>query len=224
MLLSQTTRSLVALFVSVWLSFGFTINAFVPQVHPQTALRHAGSARALTKTTLDSDTTWNLRLVLRGIATARGRKVDEIFSMEAKFLEDIGYEPPQGTLQQVSGDRLQIVQSRWTLSEDPNDRKDGLWVWGLFQEPLYPYLLLKLSTGAIPLAGDEGDSIKPLQLYAQINHKREDGNVALASASELKIRQVETVRADPFGAASVDLYDDIDIGTLTIQPLVTAAK
>ena len=23
--------------------------------------------------------------------------------------------------------------NRWTLSEDPNDRKDGLWIWGLFE-------------------------------------------------------------------------------------------
>jgi hypothetical protein len=28
----------------------------------------------------------------------------------------------------------------WTLSEDKNDRKDGLWIWGLFEEPKYPYL------------------------------------------------------------------------------------
>jgi hypothetical protein len=25
------------------------------------------------------------------------------------------------------------ASNRWTLSEDPNDRKDGLWIWGLFK-------------------------------------------------------------------------------------------
>lgn len=32
----------------------------------------------------------------------------------------------------------------WTLSEDKEDRKDGLWVWGLFEEPKYPFLYFYL--------------------------------------------------------------------------------
>ena len=32
----------------------------------------------------------------------------------------------------------------WTLSEDKDDRKDGLWVWGLFEEPKYPFLYFYL--------------------------------------------------------------------------------
>ena len=31
---------------------------------------------------------------------------------------------------------LKVKGGRWKLSEDPEDRKDGLWIWGLFQEPL----------------------------------------------------------------------------------------
>ena len=34
--------------------------------------------------------------------------------------------------------------ARWRLSEDPEDQKDSLWIWGLFKEPLYPFLLLEL--------------------------------------------------------------------------------
>ncbi len=25
------------------------------------------------------------------------------------------------------------ASNRWKLSEDPNDRRDGLWIWGLFK-------------------------------------------------------------------------------------------
>jgi len=165
--------------------------------------------------------------------------------VETKFVEEEGYEPPQGCLRQVGLDvsagtaadgdtsagegdssksgstsRLELASSRWKLSEDPNERKDGLWVWGLFKEPLYPFLLLQMETREMPLPGSDGDAIKPLKLYAQITHKRDrdTGTVELGGAS-LNVREVETIKADPFGAASVELYDEVDVGRLSIQPL-----
>ena len=91
--------------------------------------------------TLTDETTWKLRFVMRGLPTTKGRKVDEIFNIYAQFIEEEGYEPPQGYLKQVKmtmsvGDeeestedsQFQITSSRWLLSEDPDDRKDGLWV------------------------------------------------------------------------------------------------
>ena len=30
------------------------------------------------------------------------------------------------------------------ILKDKNDRKDGLWIWGLFEEPKYPYLYLNI--------------------------------------------------------------------------------
>lgn len=90
-----------------------------------------------TRATLTGETIWKLRFVLRGLPTTKGRRVDEIFNIYAKFIEEEGYEPPQGTLEQVSispttGDEgsddvpeqslFQIKESRWQLSEDPNDR------------------------------------------------------------------------------------------------------
>jgi hypothetical protein len=177
-------------------------------------------------TTLTEDTTWNLRLVLRGAATERGKKVNEIFALSARFVEEEGYEPPQGSLQQVPklNDRLRITSSRWILSEDPNDRKDGLWVWGLFKEPLYPFLLLQMETARIPLAGDvaDDDAIVPLKLYAQIRHKREKEVGVILEGSQLSVRVVETVKADPFGAAKVDLYNSREVGTISIQPATPA--
>jgi hypothetical protein len=180
------------------------------------------AASAAAGQTLTEATTWKLRFNMRGLSTTKGRKVDETFIVTAKFVEDQGYEPPQGTIQQSSGantdERLQIVKSYWKLSEDPNDRKDGLWIWGLFKEPLYPYLLLQLETAQVQLSGDDADSIPPLRLYAQINHSRDTrtGNVGL-TGKELMVQSIETVKADMFGASSVDLTQNTNIGTIQIQ-------
>jgi hypothetical protein len=199
----------------------------------------SSSSAATTKATLSDETVWKLSVVLRSVETEQGKKVNDIFTLNVNFIEEDGYEPPQGLVQQVvrsdqNQDRLVITSGRWKLSEDPNDRKDGLWVWGLFKEPLYPFMLLQMETQAIPLPGrgsksnDEDetaqavhDAIKPLTLYAQINHKRDDKlGVVLQSASDLNVRQVETIKADPFGAAKVDIYEDVSVGTITIQPKI----
>jgi len=182
------------------------------------------SCLATSKTSLDTDTTWRFRFVLNGIPTEKGKRVDELFVVEAQFVEEDGYEPPQGNLKIVprgdAGDRiLKISKSRWQLSEDPEDRKDGLWVWGLFKEPLYPFMLLQLETEAVPLAGEDGDTIKPLKLFAQINHKREKDVGVILSGGELKVRVVETLKADPFGAATVDVYSEDKVGQIRIEAM-----
>lgn len=209
---------------------------------PTTLLQLSSSTASGNTATLTDTTTWRFTLNLYGLPTVKGKRSDQLFVMETKFVEEEGYEPPQGCLLQVGLDgsnaaadgdaedadgesssnsnKLELTSSRWQLSEDPNDRKDGLWVWGLFKEPLYPYLLLQMETKEIPLPGSDGDAIKPLKLYAQITHKRDKdtGMVELGSAS-LNVREVETIKADPFGAASVDLYDDVDVGRLSIVPV-----
>jgi hypothetical protein len=189
------------------------------------------------KATLTSETEWRLRFVLRNVSTEKNQKVNEIFIIQGKFLEDDGYEPPQGSFQQsidhdeqmttnADGNKnenfskakplLRLANSRWQLSEDPNDRKDGLWIWGLFKEPLYPYMLLKLETDSIPF-GSGDDSINPLQLFAQINHKRDPDIGAVLDGADLKVRQMETIQADPFGVSKVDVYEEISVGTISIQ-------
>lgn len=195
-------------------------NPFVSK-HPETALTAIESP-----TTLTEETTWDLRFLLQSVPTEQGKKVDEIFLARVQFVEEVGYEPPQGCLQQLFSSendddeqRFRTVSSRWQLSEDPNDRKDGLWVWGLFAEPLYPFMLLQLETERIPLPGDDKDAIKPLKLYAQLNHKREQDVGVLLSGGDLNIREAETFKADPFGAASVTVYDDVSVGNLQVQPV-----
>ena len=91
-----------------------------------------------------------MRMNLENLQTEKGKKTDGIYVVQAKFIEEEGYEPPQGRLQQffaeeettsdetvsddgageisLSSNSQMIIQSgRWTLSEDPNDRKDSLW-------------------------------------------------------------------------------------------------
>ena len=180
-----------------------------------------GRPRLAAKTTLTDETTWSLRFLLNGIPTENGKKADKLFVIEAQFIEEEGYEPPQGSVVQVQGDEtaLEVTNSRWQLSEDPNDRKDGLWIWGLFKEPLYPFMLLQLETAKYDLPGEDGDAILPLQLFAQINHSRDEEKGVILSQAGVKVREVETVKADPFGAATVDVYDEKSVGQLTIQPL-----
>jgi hypothetical protein len=213
-------------------------NAFVPKGHSKTGFVSSSSPLSMSTaamSTLTDQTTWQLRFVLRGIPTAKGKKVDQIFNIQAQFIEEDGYEPPQGYLKQIettttsmsddekeetTKSQLQILTSRWLLSEDPNDRKDGLWVWGLFKEPLYPFLLLQLTTDSIPLPGQEGDSIEPLALFAQVSHKYDPDKGNVLSRAELKIREMETVKADLFGVATADLYEEKTVGQCVFTPLV----
>eukprot|EP00534_Pseudo-nitzschia_fraudulenta_P001941 CAMPEP_0201115852 /NCGR_PEP_ID=MMETSP0850-20130426/271_1 /ASSEMBLY_ACC=CAM_ASM_000622 /TAXON_ID=183588 /ORGANISM="Pseudo-nitzschia fraudulenta, Strain WWA7" /LENGTH=182 /DNA_ID=CAMNT_0047379745 /DNA_START=288 /DNA_END=836 /DNA_ORIENTATION=- len=180
-----------------------------------------------------------MRMALENLPTENGKRSDGIYVVQAKFVEEEGYEPPQGLLKQVfteeqkadedaadgdeeeektSSSQMIVGSSRWTLSEDPNDRKDSLWIWGLFKEPLYPFLLLQFEVEEMKLPGEENDSIKPFTLYAQINHQRgDDGEVILSSVTDLTVREKETIKADPFGAAKLDLFENVVIGKLQLQ-------
>lgn len=206
-----------------------TATAFVGVKSPLHRRRHAHShltAVTTKTTTLTEETTWNVRCVFRGLTSAKGKKLDPlVYAFECHFVEEEGYEPPQGTLAlmpttNTTTSSLTITKSRWILSEDPNDRKDGLWVWGLFREPLYPFLLLTLQTDTLVLNNnDDNDSLPPMQLYAQINHRRDEhGNAVLAESTDLCWRVMETMNADPFGGAKVDLYENVVIGSIALQP------
>lgn len=213
-------------------------NSFLPGLatsnfcapRPSSRLYSASKATAALKATLTEETVWRLRFSVSGVRTSSGRTANDLlFAVEANFLEEEGYEPPQGNLVQIvdeddaDGDgvgRLRITEGRWQLSEDPNDRKDGLWVWGLFKEPLYPFLLLKLRTEVVKLPGEDGDTVAPLELYAQISHVRDKEAGVILKASTLNVREMETVKADVFGVANVDVFEEVSVGQLSIQPLL----
>jgi len=199
----------------------------------------AGSATT-SMATLTEATTWTMRMNLENLPTEKGKKTDGIYVVQAKFIEEEGYEPPQGDVMQVfsadgitdkintvdevekislpSNSQMTVRSGRWTLSEDPNDRKDSLWIWGLFKEPLYPFMLLQFEVEEIALPGEDNDTIKPFKLFAQINHSRGDnGEVILSSVTDLTIREIETMKADPFGAAKIDLFENVVVGNLQLQ-------
>ena len=84
-----------------------------------------------------------------------------------RFIEDRGYEPPQGQIF-VEDDYNGLIRVddkgystfSWTLSEDKEDKKDGLWIWGLFEEPKYPFLYFTLGVfSSIVLPSGEEDKI-----------------------------------------------------------------
>ena len=204
-------------------------------------------------TTLTEDTTWRLRLLLDGVTTTKGRKLrgPTLFVLEGHFIEEEGYEPPQGIFRPIPRRRLdydkeqqptassgtttldsevdeaervmslELAGSRWKLSEDPNDPKDGLWVWGLFKEPLYPFLLLQMETRELVLEeknGGDGDSLPALKLYAQVSHVRSEkveGDVVLSTAN-LNVRVLEQVKLP---GATVDLFEEEVVGRISFQPL-----
>lgn len=216
--------------------FGFqipTVPSSTVRVHhdstTSTALNSINSINS--KATLTEETLWKLRFSMSGIKTTDDRRINELlFVVDANFIEDEGYEPPQGSVvaRDIQNDNddsssnssnvatLRIKSGRWQLSEDPEDRKDGLWVWGLFQEPLYPFLLLQLETEPIELPGEK--TIAPLKLFAQISHSRDKERGVVLKASQLNIREMETIKADPFGGATVEIYEEVTVGQLSIQP------
>lgn len=94
---------------------------------------------------LDSSTLWRISISL----TKSGFKSIDCIA-RVRFVEDRNYEPPQGRIF-VEDDFNGLIKvdekgyaGSWTLSEDKDDRKDGLWIWGLFQEPKYPFLYFSL--------------------------------------------------------------------------------
>ena len=257
-LFSATTRDNG---VSCFSSFGNTHKsaAVIPVSSSSSSQLDAAGTMASSSSsvpTLTEETTWNLRMSLRDLPTKNGNKFPTtkdgiIFSIQAKFVEEINYEPPQGNLVQVlaatvtasidektettrddndessssssSSMQMRLISGSWKLSEDPEDQKDGLWIWGLFKEPRYPYLLLQMEIDSIVLPGtNNDDEILPFQLYAQIDHKRggeNNGAVILSQVSTINVRSKETMKADPFGAATLDYYEDTPAGQLQLQPL-----
>lgn len=115
---------------------------------------------------LDAGTAWRFALELQ-TPGAQAETVTATIRLEA----DQGYEPPQGTVRVetcLPEGALFASGTRWALSEDPDDPKDGLWIWGMFKEPLYPFMLLSLK-----LAADCAGLEKGTELFLQGEHRRD---------------------------------------------------
>ena len=174
---------------------------------------------------MDQRTRWQLSLSLKGPTLAQDVKAD----ITLRFVERQGYEPPQGYIfiERDSTGLLKVdekgyAEATWTLSEDKNDRKWGLWVWGLFEEPLYPYVYFTLGVAE---QGDDGQPapggwIPRQRLYFRFNHARKDG-AAILSSGMMSYKTVEMIQADPLGwGGMVNAGEEVDGGSVSIYPLL----
>lgn len=127
-----------------------------------------------------------------------------------------GYEPPQGLIRVESSlpeDALQLgeVDSRWTLSEDPDDRKDSLWIWGLFKEPLYPFILFQVPCLGIDFPN--GKRIPPGLLYIQAEHRRHPTEGLRLGDGIVTYRVAQSLNADLVGLSDFTYNEPIECGT-----------
>jgi len=180
--------------------------------------------------TLDGNTLWRLAIRLEKPGS---KSIEAVVRL--RFVEDRGYEPPQGRIF-VEDDFYGMIKvddkgyaSRWMLSEDKNDRKDGLWIWGLFEEPKYPYLYFSLFVfkSIILASGLEepifgGDGVPGDRLNFRFSHFRNDpAKGAELTAGEMTYDIAETVQADPFGlGGTVNVGEPVPAGqVLGMRPV-----
>ena len=170
---------------------------------------------AVADRTLTPATIWRVALDL--VAPGSDNPAAKTITANLRFREEDGYEPPQGfTLVESSlpDSALKTGEqsTRWMLSEDPEDRKDSLWIWGLFKEPLYPFILFELE-----LAEDveivEGISIPAGKLYIQAEHRRKDGQVNLGDGTVV-YKVAEQLGADLLGLSSFTYNEPIECGKI----------
>lgn len=179
---------------------------------------------------LNRSTQWDLRLELDPAELRT--KADRVLPSSSFVIDGVvfdeaeNYEPPQGSLTVTSASErgLQLESSRYKLSEDPNERKDSLWIWGLFKDPLYPFLLLEMTTKPFLFGGgDDAEVLPSLKLYIQMGHKMErnkekrGARSSILSPAMVTMRRTVNVKADLVGLARADIYEEKVVGKITIN-------
>jgi hypothetical protein len=168
----------------------------------RTAVIVAGAAAEAGLPSLDGSSTWRLHFDLfSGREGGSQTEPDRTVAVTAKFAVDEGYEPPQGVVQIVSDESGVFADgglNRWKLEEDPNEKKGGLWIWGLFEEPLYPYMLLSMDVNRLEVA-EGGYHIPAGKLYAEVKHARGSKSGHVLSDGVLNFKVTKTYAADLVG-------------------------
>jgi hypothetical protein len=194
----------------------------------QTVRKLSSSLASTRKAYLDERSLWRIVFKLQKDS------FDDIeATVRVRFIEDRGYEPPQGRIF-VENDYNGLIRVdekgysafRWSLSEDKNARKGGLWVWGLFEEPKYPYLYLSFAVYDDVLCGEEvvpifgGQGIPKNKLNIRFTHAPDKERGAVLTDGVLTYQVTETVKADPLGlGGSVDVGESTKAGLVSIQPV-----
>ncbi len=193
------------------------------------------------KAVLNQRMPWELSVVVK--SPVEGLP-DVTTDLKLRFVEEPGYEPPQGKIF-VERDPLALIATddkgfalvgspAWTLSEDKDDRKWGLWIWGLFEEPLYPFLyfsLPMLDECLTEVVGEDGSAKKELRplfggagipgkrLYFRFAHSREDGASVLSDA-KVWYKEVEMQKVDFLGiGGEANVGETKDAGEAQLRPV-----
>jgi len=172
---------------------------------------------------LTPDVSWRVKLDL----TAPGTSSSVTVTASFRFSEEEGFEPPQGALlvESCTPEGALVLgqqKAQWLLSEDPEDRKDSLWIWGLFKDPLYPFILLQLEL-AVPLEVADGVSIPAGLLYCQIDHRRNDGSVQLGEGA-VTYKVQEKLKADLVGLSDFSYGEPVPCGKIRFQDTADLLK
>ena len=164
-----------------------------------------------TKASLDINTQWRLSVKLKTDRAPNPVSLAANIAFEA----EVDYEPPQGTIRILSCTPESALdkeqKARWSLSEDPDDRKDSLWIWGLFKEPLYPFLLFSLPTQELGLP-EELDQIPGGRLYFQVSHRRDPSAGVLLGSGTVSYRLDQSLSADLVGLSDFTYREAISCG------------
>ena len=183
------------------------------------------------KAYLDEYSLWRLNFKLKKVG-----QNDVDFYLRVRFIEQRGYEPPQGKIF-IEDDTSGVIRvddngysGIWTLSEDKDDRKDGLWIWGLFEEPKYPYLYFNMdlyNTTILPSGEEEpifkGEGIPNGRLYMRCSHTRDKNRGVILSNPQMTWKLTEIVSADLLGIVKFDAGEFEDAGQLNIFPQFSKA-
>ena len=98
-------------------------------------------------------------------------------------------------------------------AQDPNERKAGLWIWGLFEEPLYPYMLLSFDCNRIEVA-EGGYHIPKGKLFAEVKHARGSKSGHALSDGKLSFKVTKTYKADLVGLSQATIGEPTICGRL----------
>ncbi|CAM9193316.1 unnamed protein product [Scytosiphon promiscuus] len=172
------------------------------------------------KPTLSRSTQWRMFLTLKDPTLGGEAGESTEVAVRVRFDEDKDFEPPQGSLEVIEDNPCftqQAGKARWTLSEAEDTRGAGLWVWGLFKDPLYPFLLLQMNNLEIPLKG--GAKIAPGRLYVKVDHRRDDELGPTLKSGTVGVKLIERVRVDPLGMAEADIASVVPCGSVRFRPV-----
>jgi hypothetical protein len=194
--------------------------------------RPGASSRATPATTaalpsLTSESTWRLQFEFFSGKDPAATEPDRTVVAKVRFALDEGYEPPQGIVEIVEDDDNLFagvltnaagtqMNNRWTLEEDPNERKAGLWIWGLFSEPLYPYLLFSLDVNRVEVA-EGGYHVPAGTLFAEMKHARGSKQGSVLSDGTLSFKVTKTYQADLVGLSKVAVGEPNKCGRIKAE-------